>query len=242
MNIIKNTPSVPISGAEKKRAVRDKIVEYLHRVETVSDSNALSLLQQTIEVLQKRVEQSSLIATARDSKLNNILQQMQASILKLEAKSDYANAARREIDETSITAKKTMQKLASNSSRNRQIREFTINVMNEVEKKTLQTMLTKDIMIKLQKETKNIRDIARLVNDSIRIQAKSEKTRKSLQKRTEIIRRLVSSITIRIRIYVVRANEIRMNNINTINQTQTIAYLQHTNARLHSELDIKKVA
>jgi hypothetical protein len=144
---------------------------------------------------------------------------MQTSILKLETKSDYANAARKEIDETSIAAKKTMQKLASNSSRNKQIREFTINVMNEVEKKTLQTMLTKDIMIKLQKKTKNIRDIARLVNDSIRIQAKSEKTRKSLQKRTEIIRRLVSSITIRTRIYVVRANEIRMNNINTINQT-----------------------
>jgi hypothetical protein len=74
MNIIKNTLSVSISDAEKKRAVRDKIVKYLHRVEIVSDSNALSLLQQTIEVLQKRVEQSSLIATARDSKLNNILQ------------------------------------------------------------------------------------------------------------------------------------------------------------------------
>jgi hypothetical protein len=119
MNIIKNILSVPISDAEKKRAVRDKIVKYLHRVEIVSDSNALSLLQQAIEALQKRVEQSSLIATTRDSKLNNILQQMQTSILKLETKSDYANVARREVDETSIAAKKTMQKLASNSSRNK---------------------------------------------------------------------------------------------------------------------------
>jgi hypothetical protein len=137
MNIIKNTPSVSISDAEKKRVVRDKIMKYLHRVEIVSDSNALSLLHQTIEALQKRVEQSSFIATTRDSKLNNILQQMQTSILKLETKSDYANVVRREIDETSITAKKTMQKFASNSSRNKQIKEFTINVMNEVEKKTL---------------------------------------------------------------------------------------------------------
>jgi hypothetical protein len=51
MNIIKNILSVSISDAEKKRAVRDKIVKYLHWVEIVSDSNALSLLQQTIEVL-----------------------------------------------------------------------------------------------------------------------------------------------------------------------------------------------
>jgi hypothetical protein len=74
---------------------------------------------------------------------------MQTLIVKLETKSDYANAARRKIDEISIVAKKIVQKLASNSSRNRQIRKFTINVMNEVEKKILQIMLTKDIMIKL---------------------------------------------------------------------------------------------
>jgi hypothetical protein len=142
---------------------------------------------------------------------------MQTSIVKLETKSNYANAARREIDETLIAAKKIVQKLASNSSRNKHIREFTINVINEVEKKILQIMLTKNIMIKLQEETKNIRNIARLINDSIKIQAKSEKTRKFLQKRIEIIRRLVNSIITRTRIYVVRANEIRMNNINTIN-------------------------
>jgi mannose-1-phosphate guanylyltransferase len=149
MNIIKNILSVSINDAEKKRAVRDKIVKYLHEVKIVSDSNALSLFQQTIEALQKRVEQSSLIVITRDSKLNNILQQIQTSIIKLETKSNYANAARREVDETLITAKKTMQKLASNSSRNKQLRKFTINVMNKVEKKTLQIMLTKDIMIKL---------------------------------------------------------------------------------------------
>jgi hypothetical protein len=74
---------------------------------------------------------------------------MQTLIVKLETKSNYANAARREIDETSITARKIVQKLVSNSSRNKQIKEFTINVMNEVEKKILQIMLTKDIIIKL---------------------------------------------------------------------------------------------
>jgi hypothetical protein len=51
MNIIKNILSVLISDAEKKKVVRDKIVKYLHRVEIVSNSNALFLLQQTIEVL-----------------------------------------------------------------------------------------------------------------------------------------------------------------------------------------------
>jgi ribosome-binding protein aMBF1 (putative translation factor) len=81
--------------------------------------------------------------------MNIILQWNQTSILKLETKSDYANVVRREIDEISITAKKIVQKLASNSSQIKQIKEFTINVINEVEKKILQIMLTKDIMIKL---------------------------------------------------------------------------------------------
>jgi hypothetical protein len=74
---------------------------------------------------------------------------MQTSIVNLETKSNYANAVRREIDEISTIIKKAVQKLASNSSRNKQIREFTINVIDKIEKKILQIMLTKDIMIKL---------------------------------------------------------------------------------------------
>jgi hypothetical protein len=93
-----NTLNAPANDVENERTVRDKIVEYLYRVEIVSDLMTLLLLQQTVDVLQKRVDQSFLNVIARDSTLNNILQQMQTSIVKLETKSSYSKMIRKTID------------------------------------------------------------------------------------------------------------------------------------------------
>ncbi len=241
MNTIKTTPNALANSVENERTVRDRIVEYLHRVEIVSDSIALTLLQQTANALQKRVDTSSLSIIARNSKLNDILQHMQTSIVKLETKSSYSNAIRKKIKRTSFAMKIISKDAISSSERNRQIREFIVNVTDVVKKKIMKIMFTKNIMIKLQKDKKNIGNVIRLVNDFIKIQAEFEKIKKILQKKTEVIKRLVSSISIRARIYVVRVNDIKVDHINANNQKQTIAYLQQINTRLHSELVIKKV-
>jgi Mg2+/Co2+ transporter CorC len=90
-------------------------------------------------------------------------------------------------------------------------------MIDVVEKKNLKIVFTKDIMSKLQNDAKNIQDVAQLINDAIKIQAKSAKTRKILQKKLEIIKKLSDSITIRCRTYYVRVNNVKMNHINTIN-------------------------
>jgi hypothetical protein len=64
---------------------------------------------------------------------------------------------------------------------------------------------------------KRIREIIRLNNDDLRIQTKSEEIKNSLQKKSEIIRRIVESITIRIQIYAIRINEIKVEHIDTNN-------------------------
>jgi hypothetical protein len=153
---------------------------------------------------------------------------MQTLIVKLEAKSSYSKMIRKIIDlvQISTSMMRIAKKTVSSSDRNRQTREFIVIMIDVVEKKNLEIMFTKNIMSKLQNDTKNIRDVARLINDEIKIQAESAKTRKILQKKFEIIKRLSDSITIRCRIYHVRVNDVKMNHINTINQTQTIAYLQ----------------
>jgi hypothetical protein len=46
-----NTPNAPANDVENERTVRNKIVEYLYRVEIVSDSMILLLLQQTVDAL-----------------------------------------------------------------------------------------------------------------------------------------------------------------------------------------------
>ncbi len=56
-----------------------------------------------------------------------------------------------------------------------------------------------------------------------------------------MIRKIIVSITIHSRIYVMRVNEIRVEHIDEINQINFITYLQKNNARLHSSLIIKKM-
>jgi hypothetical protein len=89
---------------------------------------------------------------------------------------------------------------------------------------------------------KKIRKIIRLNNDDLKIQTKFEKIKNSLQKKSEIIRRIIESITICIRIYAMRINEIKIEHIDTNNQFDVIKYLQNVNASLHSNLIIKKMS
>jgi hypothetical protein len=82
----------------------------------------------------------------------------------------------------------------------------------------------------------------KLINELIKIQTKFEKIRKILQKKTKIIKNFVVSATIQNRIYIVKGNEIKVNHINVINQTNAIVYLQAANFLLHSSLRIIKIA
>ncbi len=56
------------------------------------------------------------------------------------------------------------------------------------------------------------------------------------------IRRIIESITIRIRIYAMRVNEVKVEHIDTNHQFDVIKYLQNVNASLHSNLIIKKMS
>jgi hypothetical protein len=89
---------------------------------------------------------------------------------------------------------------------------------------------------------KKIRKITQLNKDDLRIQTKFEKIKNFLQKKFEIIRRIVESITIRIRIYVMQINEVKIEHIDTNNQLNVIKYLQNVNVNFHSNLIIKKMS
>jgi hypothetical protein len=126
-----------------------------------------------------------------------------------------------------------------NSKTIKQIKEFTINIINDEEKKKLKKVIIKDIMKKIRIE--KVRDIIRLESDALRIQTKLTKIKNALQKQSEMIRKIIVLITIHSRIYVVRVNEIKIEHIDENNQTSFKTYLQKNNARLHSNLIIKKM-
>jgi hypothetical protein len=104
----------------------------------------------------------------------------------------------------SIVANKSI-----NLKTTKQVREFTILIVDDIERKTLKIMIIKNIMNKLQ--MKKIRKIIRLNNDDLKIQTKFEKIENSLQKKFEIIRRIIESITIRIQIYAMRLKKYKSN-------------------------------
>jgi hypothetical protein len=70
----------------------------------------------------------------------------------------------------------------------------------------------------------------------------SRKLKIFLQKKSEIIRRIIELITIHIRIYAIRINEVKIEYIDTNNQFDVIKYLQNVNASFHSNLIIKKMS
>ncbi len=247
MNIIINITKTLFEGFNvEKRSLRTKIEKYLHRMKIVEDSKTLKLLLQTIVLLT--IDSSPQTINNRDSKLYDILQKMQTIIEQLQKRNEnstsksknYTNAVKFVVE--SIAMSKRVEKRVEkffNSKTIKQIKEFTINIINDEEKKKLKKMIIKDIMKKMRVE--KIRDITRLESDALRIQTKSTKIKNALQKQSEMIRRIIVSITIHSRIYVLRVNEISIKHIDENNQTNFITYLQKNNARLHLNLIIKKM-
>ncbi len=245
-NIINITKTLLEESNVEKRSLRTKIEKYLHRVKIVKNSKTLKLLRQTIVLLT--IDSSSKTINNKDSKLYDILQRMQTIIEQLQQRNEnstsklksYMNVAKFVVE--SIAMSKRVEKRVEkffNSKTIKQIKEFTINIVNDEERKKLKEMIIKDIMKKMRVE--RIQDIIRLENDALKIQTKSTKIKNVLQKQSKMIRKIIVSITIHCRIYVVRVNEIRIEHIDENNQTNFITYLQKNNARLHSSLIIKKM-
>jgi hypothetical protein len=102
-----------------------------------------------------------------------------------------------------------------NSKTIKQIKEFTINIVNDEEKKKLKKVIMKDIMKKMRVE--KVRNITRLESDALKIQTKSTKIKNVLQKQSKMVRKIIVFFTIHSRIYVVRVNEIRIEHIDENN-------------------------
>jgi hypothetical protein len=247
MNIIINITKVFLEEFNvEKRSLRTKIEKYLHRVRIVKNSKTLKLLRQTIVLLT--IDSSSQTINNRDSKLYDILQRIQTIIEQLQQRNEnstsksknYTNAVKFVVE--SIAMSKRVEKRVEkffNSKTIKQIKEFIINIVNDEKRKKLKKMIIKDIMKKIRVE--KVRDITRLESNALKIQTKSTKIKNVLQKQSKMIRKIIVSITIHNRIYVVQVNEMRIEHIDENNQTSFITYLQKNNARLHSNLIIKKM-
>jgi hypothetical protein len=243
MNIIIIIITVSLRDQNAKRELKTKIEKYLHRVSIVEDLKTLALLRNTIALLDQARTTTTNSLIVNDSTLHSIFRNMQTTIEQLQ-RNDSRLKSKSYTKILRIALESIIKSAVADKSINfkttKQVREFTILIVDDVERKILKIMIIKNIMNKLQ--MKKIRRIARLNNDDLRIQTKSEKIKNSLQKKSEIIRRIIQLITIRIRIYAIRVNEVKIEHIDINNQFDVIKYLQNVNASLHSNLIIKKMS
>jgi ribosomal protein S20 len=240
MNIINNI-TIFLRNRNAERELKTKIKKYLHRKNIVDDSKALALLRSTIALLDEAQTKKTLVA--HESTLHSILQSMQTTIEQLQRNDSrfksksYTNALRIVIESV---AKSSVANRSINSKMTKRTREFIVMIVDDDEREALRNMITKNIMKKMH--AKKIRDIAQLNNDDLKIQTKSEEIKNALRKKSKIIQRIVKSITIRVRIFAMRINEVKIKHIDTSNQSSVIKYLQKINARFHSDLIIKKMS
>jgi hypothetical protein len=212
-------------------------------VSIVENSKTLALLRNTIALLHEARTTTTNSFIVNDSTLHSILQSMQTTIEQLQRK-DFRFKLKSYTKILRIVLESVIKSVVANRSINlkttKQVREFTLLIDDDVERKILKIMIIKNIMNKLQ--IKKIRRIIWLNNDDLKIQTKFEKIKNFLQKKSKMIRRIIELIMIRIRIYAMRINEIKVEHINTNNQFDVIKYLQNVNASLHSSLIINKLS
>ncbi len=114
--------------------------------------------------------------------MQTIIKQLQKKNEHSSSKSrSYTNVARFVVESIAMSnrVEKRVEKLF-NSKTIKQIKELTINVVDDEERKKLKEMIIKNIMKKMQVE--RIRSIIWLESDAMRIQMKSKKTKNVLQK------------------------------------------------------------
>ena len=124
----------------------------------------------------------------------------------------------------------------------RQARAMTVVISSASDKEKIKNMPTKDLVETLQAETEGIRGVSRLISGDLKIHTESLEVKKTLQEKSEWTRKIADSAAIKTRTYSVRVNGVKMEHIKTANQSQAIGYLQTANARLHPDLQIKKIA
>jgi hypothetical protein len=184
----------------------------------VENSTTLALLRNTIALFNEAWTTTTNLLIVNDSTLHRIFQSMQTTIEQLQ-KNDFRFKSKNYTKTLRIVLEFVIKSFVANKSINlkttKQAREFTILIVDDFERKILKIMIINNIMNKLQ--IKRIRKIIRLNNDDLKIQTKFEKIKNSLQKKSEIIRPIIDSIAIRIRIYAMRINKIKVEHIDTNN-------------------------
>jgi hypothetical protein len=153
MNIIIIIITASLRDQNAERELKTKIKKYLHRVNIVENSKTFALLRSTIALLDQARTTTTNSLIVNDSTLHSILQSMQTTIEQLQ-RNDSRLKSKSYTKILRIALESIIKSVVADRSINlkttKQVREFTILIVDDVERKTLKIMIIKNIMNKLQ--------------------------------------------------------------------------------------------
>ena len=248
--------SFVVAHTQQRDYLLDKINDYLVGIGDEGEPEGTMVLQEVKIFLENQRNFDNDNDDDKTSKtLNVTLTEIQKSLARIEGakavttnSDNYAAAATRgqaaQAPPVPRSTKPTahLKHTEPSPQEIRKAREITIVVPNTIDKEKVKNVTTKDLVETLQRETKGIRGISRLMSGDLKIHTESLEAKKLLQEKPEWVQIVAESAAIKTRTYSIRVNGVKVENIKTANQSQAIEYLQAANARLHPNLKIKKIA
>jgi hypothetical protein len=144
-----------LRNQNSKKELRTKIKKYLYRVNIVENSKTFALLRNIIALFDKAWTTTTNSLIINNSTLHNIFQNMQTTIKQLQ-KNDIRFKSKNYTKILRIVLKFAIKSIVVNKSINfktiKQTREFTILIVDDVERKILKIMIIKNIIKKITNE------------------------------------------------------------------------------------------
>jgi hypothetical protein len=219
--------------------------------ETINDSTILRMLRIVDELLSLLFIKNSDIKQ-KLMNINKKLKRIDNNTFKTKTDIDtYATAVKRERFDEAEKTQNARRKLVAKTKQQKILTKFKrrktlmMKINSEEKKALIRHLSIKNLMQKLitmKKKKKDVLSMRRLFSENLKLLASFEKIRTRMKRDLTLMNDITSSTTTMRRTYAVLAHDVRLSNVNTLNQKATIEKIVRQNNTLHKNLDILRVA
>jgi hypothetical protein len=218
-------------------------------IDEIDVSTSLSLFQRVNVLLSTLIVKKQMTLTLKkmNIRLNNIERNTAKIIIILIS---YAIATKKKIQRKTELTTTIIIASYNNINQQKQLEKIKkkktliFKIKEQKKKNNLRAFFVKKLMKRLQKVEKITNDVMttrRLFNENVKIITRSEKVKNRLTINNSLMKHVVSSTYATLRTFEVLAHDVRVIDVQTINQQKIIQRIERQNEILHSSLRIAKI-
>ncbi len=218
-------------------------------IDEIDVSTSLFLLQRVNVLLSTLIMKRQMTLTLKkmNIRLNNIERNIAKTIITLIS---YAIATKTKNQRKVETTTTIIIASYNNINQQRQLEEIKrektliFKIKKQKKKNSLRALFVKKLMKRLQRVEKMKNDVVttrRLFNENVKIITRSEKVKNRLTINNSLMKHVASSTYATLRTFEMLAHDVRVIDVQTINQQKIIQRIENQNEILHSSLRIARV-